>query len=104
METSRAIILIGADKTKRFDNIFPESEGYSVVKKNNKYNAINGRGDIVFSSWYNYLSECKDGNFVCKVKGKFNRIDVNTGRYVYDDWFENARFCEITNRFILLNE
>ena len=57
METSRTIILIGTDKTKRFDNIFPESEVYSVVKKNNKYNARNDRGDIVFSRWYNYLSE-----------------------------------------------
>ena len=51
----------------KFDYIEPFRDGYAIVKKDGKYNAIDHQGNLVFDEWYTELQRIGPGVF---KKGK----------------------------------
>ena len=78
----------------RFDDAEMFSEGFAVIKLNNKYNHINTEGKIQSELWFDDAAYFSGGFAAIKLNGKSNFINTE-GKLMSGQWYDEIWwFCE----------
>ena len=64
------------------------SEGYTLVKKNDKYNFIDMTGKLISSEWYDKAFSFCEGYAEVRKNDKYNFID-KTGKLISSEWYDD---------------
>ena len=73
--------------------IVPFTEGYTTVRKDDKYNVIDTEGNFVSRNWFDYIANVWNDDkrlFCVERNGKYNIMDTG-GNVVFPVWFDNMK-------------
>ena len=89
IELNKKIKIINNDKEEDNSKNNNFQNGYTIIKKDNKYNFKDSTGKFLSDIWFDNVYGFHDGYAKVDINNKFNFIDVN-GNFISDEWFDDA--------------
>ena len=73
----------------KYDFVDEFINGFATVVLNNKYNFIDGDGNLLSQQWFDYVGDFSYGFAEVKLNGKHNFINAK-GQFLSQQWFDMA--------------
>ena len=72
-----------------FKFVWSFSNGFAMVRLNNKYNYIDSNRQLLSNQWFDYANSFENGFAFVRLNRKYNYINTN-GQLLSNQWFDSA--------------